>query len=232
MTKLQVFACVLLVSATAHADARLELFDDSGRLVYLGSQQERMDGTCLERVVRYCHPDGRLVLETRARFDAASRRVLSSQMTDGRSGKTPAMNVADEQLTFTSQDDAKTMPRPPLLHVPEGLGDVFRARWDELSAGKPHEFTLALPRHARTLQFRLVRDHETEVAVVVRLEPANWVIRRLAKPVFFHVAKAAPHRVLETRGPSAVTDAQGDLQSLRAVYAWIDPRPLPCTASK
>lgn len=227
MTSLRAVGCVVLLSSTASADARLELFDVKGNLVYLGSEQERVDGDGLERIVRYCHLDGRLVFESRARFDA-SRRVVSIRMQDRQSGKSPAMKVSDDAVIFTGKDKTTTVARPAELHVSEGIEDLVRSRWQTLSSGSPVAFEMAITQHARTLRFRLVREREDGVAMVLRLEPSLWVLRKLAEPVCFHVEKKAPHRVVETRGPSAVTDAAGELQVLRAVYARSDPRPLPC----
>lgn len=228
----------LLTPAWAQADARLELFDASGRLLYLGRFQERVHGQKLERTIRYCRADGRPVLETTATLQASTRRLLTTRTIDRRTGREKSVEVTAEGVVLALRPEAKAelstdvIAVPDALLVPESLGDLVRAHWDTLAKGGVVEVDLALPEIGDTMRFRVLRDHDDEQAMVVRFEPASWVIRRLADTVLLRFELAAPHRLIGSEGPSAVRDDDGELQNLKVVCTPAETRALPCGNAK
>ena len=133
-----------------------------------------------------------------------------------------AFEFTQEQARKTGVErfDADTL-------INDMVGPYLKDHWDALKDGASLKFRFAVIPRAETVGFRLTRQGDTTrdgvPAVVLRMEPASWIIARLVDPLFFTVEKGGQHRVLEYVGRTTPRIRNGsgweDLDAL-TVFDW------------
>ena len=99
--------------------------------------------------------------------------------------------------------------------------------WDDLLRGTVVKFRFISLDPARTFNFRLVKEAETNgpgrAVVRIRMEAANFLVAHWISPIYFIIEKAAPHRIFSYIGrttPRALVDGAWKPMDAEAVFDW------------
>lgn len=229
----------VLWSVSADATSRMEMYDlESGKLVYLGAIRERVEDAQYVRRLHICRADGRLVVEGELRLDSPGRKKGTSRQIDVRHGVEKNLVLGADAVELSYREgldrplETTREKRPQLCVAPDDLGHFVRTHWALVEKGEWVYPSLAVPEAGRIVKFRLRKERqettETGDVLVLRFEPSQWLFRRLVDPVFLRFEVAAPHRLVESSGPTSYLDDAGEAMPLRIVFIPQEEAALPC----
>jgi hypothetical protein len=141
----------------------------------------------------YLGPDGDLWAERSVWFDASNARAPEYQFVDYRDGYEEGATRSQDGLIELYKEimgeRSSVFLEPEKLTnlvIDAGFSAVIEQKWDNLLQGKSVTFDFASSARLTTVQFRLShrRNIGDESVEEFKLEPANWFIRMLVKPIY------------------------------------------------
>lgn len=213
----------------AQGTVQIRLFPLAGdTLLYRGVRTWRESAGEIWEHTTYTTPSGDPVQETDARFAADTLELRKYTLRDSRTGRQEDITVQDGRVTLRFVETRGEAPASEELAWTDEMAaavtvtHMIRRQWEQLLAGEALVFDLLVPSRQDTVGFRVrfVASVEWQglAAAEFRMEPDSWLIRALVDPMTFIMDNQDDHAVLEFRGRSSITTADGEDQDLRMVY--------------
>lgn len=213
---------------------RMKLYAPEGdELKYTGVRRIREQDGRVEAHTEFSRPDGTVIQVTDSAYDAETLGLISYRREDLRTGAVSAMRRVEGQVAFTTREGPEAEPERTRIEYPEGalfsqtVARHMLRHLDALRRGETIGFELLVPGRQDSYSFRFVcrncEDGPPEPRTVVRMEPANWLVRQLVDPMRFVWERGSPPRLVEYRGRSSIRTEAGEPQSLRYEYSYEAP---------
>lgn len=196
----------------------------TGTLYALGSHRTKVLFTFRRTATRagdtvnvrrqFLAPNGSVAAEEDVVYNAG--RLASLQMHEFQAGVSGALQIVPDAKHPGRQDlvigfsrgskpsKPVTQSLPPDTVVDDTLYPFLRAHWDDLMRGRAVKFHFVSLEWERTFVFRLVRTGETvqdgRTVEQIKMQPANFFVAELVRPLVFAVEKDSPHRILSYTG--------------------------------
>jgi hypothetical protein len=145
-----------------------------------------------------------------------SGRLVSFQMREFQAQVSGAIRIEPDpknparQKLIISYGHGLTPPKgdtedlPPDTVIDDTMYPFMLAHWDDLMQGDAVKFHFTSLEHERTFEFRLVKAGESiqngRTVEKIKMEPVNFFVSRLVKPLVFTVEKDGSHRILSYIG--------------------------------
>jgi hypothetical protein len=198
-------------------------------VLYTGLRTVRSEGGRVTVTTTYALPSGATIQRSEAVYEAATLALVSWRMDDARSGEQEQMqrDGGSVRLAYRanghSARSTATLPWRPQQIFSATVEALIQRDWAPLAAGQAVSFRLLVPNRLDSYGFRLQRDdtpaRQRPGAMVIRMEPDSWLVRRLVDPLYFVQDAAPPHGLIEFRGRVPIRTDAGEEQDLRVRYA-------------
>ena len=146
-----------------------------------------------------------------------SGQLVSCEIKDLQAGLRGAIQVgpdpknpARQEMVISHGNETEARVKSNTQEMPKDtlIGDMVYpftlSHWDELMAGATVKFRFVSLERETTYGFKLSKAAEMVVngklAVVIRMEPASFVVARFMNPIYITVEKDGTHRILEYVG--------------------------------
>ncbi len=187
-------------SAIAPGSLEFELRDPKTKEVYFtGSETVSINGETARRETSYFDSGKKEVQKDLFDFNASSLSAGSFNSVNKLTGEETSVARLDSGMEVGYRDSgSKDLGKTVVKSTEEGYlansaGDLIRANWDRLIAGKAIKFNLLIPSRGEYIPFQLVRRETTTVngeqREVFSLMPQNLLIRMLAPHLEFQFNK-------------------------------------------
>jgi len=177
-------------------------------------------------------PDGTLAAREVVRY--VSNRFVSYELNEpmrtarGRifaDGRQKQLNFSYTESGTPTRTAAE--PLQPDTMIADMIGPFLNAHWDALMHGDSVKFRFAVMNRQETIGFKFTKDSETtrygQPVVRVKMSATSVVYSPFVDPLYFTVAKNAPHRVLDYTGettPRIIVGGQWKDVVALTVFDW------------
>ncbi|MDB5272040.1 MAG: hypothetical protein JWO58_407 [Chitinophagaceae bacterium] len=200
----------------------------SNKFYYVEEHKEIMENHVLkETVIQYRDSAG--VVMAKKVIDYSNNKVTPSfEQTDYRDGYTEGVSFSEHELIFKYRKNkseslkSKTIQTPDNLVVDGGFNYYIKGNWGELTDGETMVFNFAVPSQLDYFSFRLYKESEQKDAVVFRMEPDNFVLRKLVDPIRV-TYKMSTKRIVKYEGLSNINDKKGKSYLVKIMYPKVGP---------
>lgn len=179
-------------------------------------------GKNTETVTRYVDTAGQLILVRTLHYnggaytpDVTTRNV--------RTGNEAGATVHGDSIRLFVRD-AKDAPLREKLFamsgptvIDYGFNQLVKDQWASLMGGHTVVFNYMIPSRLSYYVFRITKVSSDASELVVNMEPNNALYRMMAGPIIMHY-DIATKRIKSYEGKSNMTDAKGDILTVRLVY--------------
>jgi hypothetical protein len=188
----------------------------------------------------FAQPDG--VVICRENILYRSSQLVSYAMEDSRAGVRGSIVIdhgtkkrGEQQILL---DYIEKRPSGPKIHqaterlepntlISDTIYPYILTHWDYLRQGTVVKFHFISLDPATTLNFRLVKEAETNwqgrAVVRIKMEASNFIVAHWINPIYFLIEKAPPHRIFSYIGrttPRALVDGAWKPMDAEAVFDW------------
>ncbi|MCZ6843846.1 MAG: hypothetical protein O7G32_13580, partial [SAR324 cluster bacterium] len=195
--------------STAHI--QIKMYEMGGsQLLYEGSRQEITGDETVTVRTQYRKPGGKTIQSIETVYGKRTLELVSHQLEDLRSGLREKIVHAEGKVKIEFREDAKEELETEELRWERNMAvsmtivPLLRSRWADVQAGKEVEIELLVPSRQEAITFILKKDSAATVkgqaVTVIIMEPDSFIIRLLVDPLFFYMADASPHRLLQYKG--------------------------------
>jgi hypothetical protein len=154
------------------------------------------------------------------------------KLEDNRLGYLEGAEVNGKSVKVYFRIKSTTPLKEKVLTIPEpfvidgGFNYYLKSNWDEMMKGKILSFNFVVPVRLDYYKFRVRKIKETTAqgkkAVVVNLEPDNFIIRKLVDPIVI-TYDIESKRILVYEGISNINNDEGQNYVARLVYPNLGP---------
>lgn len=200
----------------------------SNRFYYLEEHKETIEHHVLKQTtIQYKDSAGTVI--ARKIIDYSGNKVTPAfEQNDYRDGYTEGVAYSENKLVFKFRKNkkealkTKSIDRPENLVVDGGFNYYIKGNWNDLVAGKTKVFNFAVPSQLDYFSFRLYKDTQQNDEIVFKMEPDNYVLRKLVDPIRV-TYKASTKRIIKYEGLSNINDKKGKSYLVKIMYPKVGP---------
>jgi len=200
----------------------------SDQFYYLEEHKETIDHHVLRQTtIQYKDSSGKLI--AMKVIDYSENKVTPAfEQNDYRDGYTEGVSYAGDKLVFKFRKNkkeslrTKSINKPDNLVVDGGFNYYIKGNWAALAAGKTKVFNFAVPSQLDYFGFRLYKDSQQNDEIVFKMEPDNYVLRKLVDPIKV-TYKVSTKRIIKYEGLSNINDKKGKSYLVKIMYPKVGP---------
>ena len=200
----------------------------SNKFYYVEEHKEITENHVLkETVIQYKDSAGAVM--AKKVIDYSENKVTPAfEQTDYRDGYTEGVSFVGKKLIFKYRKNkseslkSKTISSPDNLVVDGGFNYYIKGNWEKLTAGETMVFNFAVPSQLDYFSFRLYKESEQKDAVVFRMEPDNFLLRKLVDHIRV-TYKMSTKRIIKYEGLSNINDIKGKSYLVKIMYPKVGP---------
>lgn len=233
MSLLPYLALCLWPLAAEASGVRGKLFEpslDPAKSVFFFENSRTKDGPKIFARNRFTDPEGKTLVEEEFHYiDGELEKYIYTQHQINESG-TIEIREGKVHYRFSRQGEIETEieDTEPNLILADMIPEYLAKHWDKLESGDTLKVRYLLLERQETIGFKFFKDGERTVngkaAVDIVMKPTSIFIAALAPKVRFTLAKAEPHRVLESFGRMPIRIPEVPNPKRRKDYRAIDAR--------
>ncbi|HSZ72702.1 MAG TPA: hypothetical protein VK750_08490, partial [Cytophagaceae bacterium] len=200
----------------------------SNRFYYVEEHKEITEHHVLkETVIQYRDSVGAIIAKKVINY-SENKVTPSFEQNDYRDGYTEGVSFNNHKLVFKFRKNKTEKVKTKFIDVPEnlvvdgGFNYYIKNNWKKLTNGETLVFNFAVPSQLDYFSFRLYKESETTDVVVFKMEPDNFLLRKLVDPI--HVTyKVSTKRILKYEGLSNINDKRGKSYLVKIMYPKVGP---------
>ncbi|HWZ22619.1 MAG TPA: hypothetical protein VNW06_08195 [Cytophagaceae bacterium] len=200
----------------------------SDKFYYTEEHKEIIEQSVLKRTsIQY--KDGEGIVIAGKKIDYSADKIRPSfEQNDYRDGCVEGVSFSNNKLILKCKKNksevlkTKSMDIPEDLVVDGGFNYYIKGNWGKLTEGKTLVFNFAVPSQLDYYAFRLYKESVEKDAIVFRMEPDNFIIRRLVSPIRV-TYNTTSKRILKYEGLSNINDKVGKSYTVKIMYPEVGP---------
>ncbi|MBC7485363.1 MAG: hypothetical protein H7282_01245 [Cytophagaceae bacterium] len=201
---------------------------NSNKFYYSEEHKEKLENHVLQQtLIQYKDSAGTLM--AKKFVDYSGNKVTPAfEQNDFRDGYTEGVSFAGNKLILKFRKNKKESLRTKSISIPEnlvvdgGFNYYIKGNWTELAAGKRKVFNFAVPSQLDYFAFRLYKDSQNNDEIVFKLEPDNYILRKLVDPIRV-TYKVTTKRIIKYEGLSNINDKKGKSYLVKIMYPKVGP---------
>jgi hypothetical protein len=201
---------------------------NSHTFYYVEEHKETIERQMLKQtVIQYKDSEG--VLIARKVVDYSTYKLTPAfEQNDYRDGYLESVACTSSQLMFKFRRNksealkTKTIDIPENLVVDGGFNYFIKGNWEKLINGETKVFNFAVPSQLDYFAFRLYKDSQHDEEIVFKMEPDNFVWRRLVDPIRV-TYNLSTKRIVKYEGLSNINDEKGKSYLVKIMYPKVGP---------
>ena len=200
----------------------------SNKFYYLEEHRETIDHDVLKQtVIQYKDSAGAVIAKKVINYEGNKITPVFEQ-NDYRDGYTEGVSFAGNKLVLKFRKNkketlkTKLMDMPAHLVVDGGFNYYIKGNWSDLTNGKTKVFNFAVPSQLDYFTFRLYKDSQKDDEIVFKMEPDNYLLRKLVDPIRV-TYKASTKRIIKYEGLSNINDKKGKSYLVKIMYPKVGP---------
>ncbi|MDB5256072.1 MAG: hypothetical protein JWM14_767 [Chitinophagaceae bacterium] len=200
----------------------------SNKFYYLEEHMETIDHHVLKQtVIQYKDSAGAVIARKVINYSGNKVTPVFEQ-NDYRDGYTEGVSFAGNKLVLKFRKNkketlkTKSIDMPANLVVDGGFNYYIKGNWAELTAGKTKVFNFAVPSQLDYFSFRLYKDSQQNDEIVFKMEPDNYLLRKLVDPIRV-TYNVSTKRIIKYEGLSNINDKKGKSYLVKIMYPKVGP---------
>lgn len=200
----------------------------SNKFYYTEEHTETLDHDVLkETMIQYKDSAGVVIAKKIINY-TGNKVTPSFEQNDYRDGYMEGISFAGNKLIFKFRKNksesvkTKSISIPDNLVVDGGFNYYIKGNWDRLVSGETKVFNFAVPSQLDYFSFRLYKESQKNDAVVFRMEPDNFVLRKLVDPIRV-TYNMSTKRIVKYEGLSNINDKKGKSYLVKIMYPKVGP---------
>jgi hypothetical protein len=200
----------------------------SNKFYYLEEHMETIDHHVLKQtVIQYKDSAGAVIAKKTINYSGNKVTPVFEQ-NDYRDGYTEGVSFTGDKLVLKFRKSnketlkTKSIDRPANLVVDGGFNYYIKGNWAELAAGNTKVFNFAVPSQLDYFSFRLYKDSQQNDEIVFKMEPDNYLLRKLVDPIRV-TYKVSTRRIIKYEGLSNINDKKGKSYLVKIMYPKVGP---------
>ncbi len=201
---------------------------NSNQFYYLEEHKETLEHHILmQTLIQYKDSAGTLIAKKVVDY-SVNKVTPSFEQNDFRDGYTEGVSFEGNKLIFKLRKNKKETLKTKSVDIPQnlvvdgGFNCYIKNNWEKLVAGDTKVFNLALPSQLDYFSFRLYKDSESNDEIVFKMEPDNFVLRKLVDPIRV-TYKISTRRMIKYEGLSNINDNKGKSYLVKIMYPKVGP---------
>lgn len=201
---------------------------NSNKFYYSEEHKETLEQHVLRQtVIQYKDSAGTLI--AKKTIDYSGNKVTPAfEQNDFRDGYMEGVSFSENKLVFKCRKNKKETLKTKSINIPNnlvvdgGFNYYIKGNWTELAAGETKVFNFAVPSQLDYFAFRLYKDSQQNDEIVFKMEPDNYILRKLVDPIRV-TYKASTKRIIKYEGLSNINDKKGKSYLVKIMYPKVGP---------
>ncbi|QQR90713.1 MAG: hypothetical protein IPJ88_02955 [Myxococcales bacterium] len=214
---------------SAHAENRVSYTgiarNEDKQVVYVEKHLHVFENDAIKRSrTRYYSPDGKLIAELNSSYSFGPS-LPEYRFIDHRSGLEEGVRRDATRVTLYSRAkrgaaiQEKTFKITEDMKAGQGLHQYMREHLDKLAQSKEFDLQFLIPNRLEHYAFVIEPVQKKDDTVSFRMEIDSWLLNLFAGSLTFTYDRSTRH-LIYYKGPSNLTDDEGDAQEVRIHYHY------------